>query len=216
MYEKIRIKASLSSPIILRGFLTFDALLGALLFEKFEDVEKTHNAIPILSENGLFHASAAQLEPVASQPLLMVANLRADHTLNPDLIKKNRDGTKLHRKLGRKRRQHFGAVLNSYRAITTTSVSWDVVGDAEKISALVKRTYFIGTKRSSGYGEVSQWDISSGTNDGLIGIDKQPLRPIPVDQFTGDTSLPMIDTAWKPAYWDPENRAMCYAPELVT
>ena len=58
--------------------------------------------------------------------------------------------------------------------------------------------------------------IESGTITGLIGPNGEPLRPIPVDRFEGDKSFPIIDTAWKPAYWNPENRAACYAPEPVS
>ena len=40
MYKEIKIIASLQTPIILQGYMTFDALLGALLFERLQDVDK--------------------------------------------------------------------------------------------------------------------------------------------------------------------------------
>lgn len=100
--------------------------------------------------------------------------------------------------------------------MTVPSISWDVVGDEAKIKALIHDTYFFGKKRTAGFGEVIDWITIDGDSNGVIDTDGRPLRPIPADRFTGDKSLPIIDTAWKPAYWDPKNRAGCYAPELVS
>jgi hypothetical protein len=129
MYKEIKIIASLQTPIILQGYMTFDALLGALLFERLQDVDKAHAAIPIQCDNGLFHASAAQLEIIDRGGLAITANLRAQHDLDPDHIKRSKDGERLHRSLGLKRRRQFGAVLNKYKTATASSVSWDVVGE---------------------------------------------------------------------------------------
>ena len=217
MYKEIKITATLRTPIILQGYMTFDALLGALLFERLQDVDKAHAAIPIQCDDSLFHASAAQLEIIDRGGLAIAANLRAQHDLNPDHIKKSKDGERLHRSLGLKRRRQFGAVLNKYKTATTSSISWDVVGDAEQIEDLLGGAFFIGKKRTAGFGEVINWSvIESNASNGLIGLNGEPLRPIPVDRFEGDKSFPIIDAAWKPAYWNPENRAACYAPEPVS
>ena len=94
------------------------------------------------------------------------------------------------------------------------------MGHHEEIKSLLSGAYFIGKKRTAGFGEVSSWSVSELDNShkayvlhGLIGKNGEPLRPIPVDRFHGDKALPKTDTAWKPAYWDPENRAACFAPE---
>lgn len=214
-HRNLRISAKLRTPLIVQGYMTFDALLAALLFEKCQDVEKAHSDVPVLSQDGLFYASAAQVKKIDSRSQTMVANLRADHAIDPTLIKKNNPETKLHHRLARKRRSDFGAVLNNYNAINTPTVSWDVIGDQEKIESLVSGAYFIGKKRTAGFGEVIEWTVSNGETDGLIGLEGQPLRPIPADRFTGDKANPLVDTAWRPAYWNPENRAICYAPEQL-
>lgn len=216
MNEPLRITAELKTPVIIQGYLTFDALMGALLFERYEDVEKAHNDIPIKSEHGLFHASAAQVESIDRGGIALAANLRANHDLDPNLIKKNKTGNKLHRRLGLKRRSDYGTVLNSYRTITATKISWDVVGDYDKIFDLLGSAFFIGKKRTAGFGEIIKWSPENIETDGLLGADQNPLRPIPVERFKGDKSLPIMDTAWKPAYWNPENRAACYAPEPIS
>ena len=67
------------------------------------------------------------------------------------------------------------------------------------------------------YNELGKAPNTKGNaSNGLIGPNGEPLRPIPIDRFEGDKSFPIIDTAWKPAYWNPENRAACYAPEPVS
>ena len=152
MYKEIKVTATLQTPIILQGYMTFDALLGALLFERLQDVDKAHAAIPIQCDDSLFHASAAQLEIIDRGGLAIAANLRAQHDLNPDHIKKSKDGERLHRSLGLKRRRQFGAVLNKYKTATTSSVSWDVVGDVEQIEDLLGGAFFIGKKRTAGFG----------------------------------------------------------------
>jgi len=216
MFEQVKIEATLRTPIIIQGYMTFDALLGALLFERLQDVDKTHSSIPIECDDGLFHASAAQVEIIDRGGLAIAANLKAQHDLNPNHIKKSRDGTKLHTSLGLKRRRQFGTVLNQYRTITVNSISWDVIGDINQIEDLLRGAFFIGKKRTAGYGEVTSWDFKDSETDGLMDANGQPLRPIPAERFNGDKSLPMIDTAWKPAYWNPENRSACYAPEPVS
>ena len=216
MNEPLRITAELKTPVIIQGYLTFDALMGALLFERYEDVEKAHNDIPIKSEHGLFHASAAQVEIIDRGGVALVANLRATHDLDPDLLKKNNKGTKVHRKITLLKRQDFGPVLNNYRTITASKISWEVVGDKFLISDLLKAAFFIGKKRTAGFGEIIKWSFENIETDGLVSTDQNPLRPIPVERFQGNKLLPIVDTAWKPAYWNPENRSACYAPEPIS
>lgn len=215
MFEKLRITAELKTPIIMRGFLTFDALMGALLFEKYEDVEKAHAEIPIRCEEGLFHASAAQVGDFERGSVSFIASLRADHDINPDHLLKNRAGTGMHRRMKRTKREAYGNVKNDYRTIASQTVFWDVEGDYAKIGELLENAMFIGKKRTAGYGEIANWQFDDGLNDGLLSSDKTPLRPIPVHLYQGDKTLPIVDAAWKPAYWNPENRAACYAPEAI-
>ena len=216
MYKGLKITALLKTPIIVRGFLTFDGLLGSILFDQLDDVDEAHKQIPIeCSEEGLFSASAVQLTTLEKNQISIAANLRASHDLNPDHIKKSKDGTKLHTRLALKRRRDFGPVFNSYTMQTSPTADWFVVGDAEKIEELLAGSaHFIGKKRTAGFGQVKDWDISEVHTDGLTDEKGRPLRPIPVSQFQGNKKgLAVIDTAWRPAYWNPANRAACYAPE---
>lgn len=206
--------AELRSPLIARGYLTFDALLGALLFDRLGDPDAAHEAIPIRKTEGLFHASAAVYDVKEVRQVSITASLRARHDLSDHLLKKNRDGTRLHRTLGETRRRDYGNVLSSYRAMETPTVTWHCEGDLDAIGDLLADADFIGKKRTAGFGQVASWDVRDGETDGLTDANGRPLRPIPVPLFTGDRSLPVQDAAWRPAYWDPGNRAPCYAPPL--
>lgn len=215
VYERLRISASLKSPLICNGYLTFDALLGSLLFDRYQDVEKAHAEIPILCTNGLYHASAAQADVFEKGNYAITGNIRAKHDLNADYIKKNKTGLKLHTKLGETRRREFGPVMSSYSTIITSTIFWDVIGDQDAIEALLPLAMFIGKRRNSGFGEVTGWEFDAGENDGLLDDNGAPLRPIPMHLYDGDKTLPVTDAAWKPAYWNPENRSACYAPDLL-
>ncbi len=211
--ERLEVTAALRTPIVPGGgYLTLDALLGALLFERLGDIEAAHRAIPLASTDGLFHASAAIFGPCPSRRVHFVANLRADHALDPDLLPKNGQG-RVYRKIGRARRQDFGAVMNDYAAFDAPEATWYAEGRGEAVERLLKQAHFIGKRRASGFGEVSEWSVKPGDYDGVTGPFGEPLRPVPVAMFRGDGSAPRVDAAWRPAYWLPENRAVCYAPE---
>ena len=213
--ERFTVIAELRSPLVLGGdgYFTLDGLLAGLLFERLRDVEAAHGALPLASTGGLFHASAAMIEPYETRPVSFVANLRAQHDLDPGLLLKNKHG-RVHRRIGMTRRQDFGAVMNSYRAFGANEICWYAEGDAAAVNALVKNTPFIGKRRAGGFGEVSRWTVEPDELDGVTGPFGEPMRPVPVDLFRGDTGAPKAEAAWRPAYWHPANRAVCYVPGL--
>jgi hypothetical protein len=213
--EKLTITAKLEAPIIIGGgYLTLDALLASLIFETSGDIEIAHNTLPLACTDGLFHASATLLEPFGSSGVTFVANMRAMHALDPDLLLKNKHG-QIHKKIGLTRRRDFGAVMNSYTAFDAPEITWYAEGDGDAVERLLSGVQFIGKRRGSGFGEVSGWSVEPGELDGIVGPFGGPLRPVPLDMFKGDKGSLKVDAAWRPAYWHPENRAICYAPEFI-
>jgi hypothetical protein len=211
--EELRITATLISPLIVgsSAYMTLDGILGAVLFDQLQDIESAHAAIPIKQKDGLFHASAVIAEPIDKGRTAFVAGLYPTHSIDPELILKNKKGG-LHRTFD----STLTNVMNTYRQITALSASWYVVGDADRIRTLLGSVDFIGKRRASGFGQVSSWVLEPTHTDGLLGFEGEPLRPIPVEMFEGDKSLPIVDAAWKPAYWDLKNRGACYAPSLLS
>jgi len=205
--DKIKVTAHLLAPLVTGGgYMTLDALLAGVLFDEMQDVEAAHAAIPIRQTGGLYHASAAIMES-QRESITFIASLRPDHSIDPDLILKNKHGN-LHHKFD----SSLTNVLNSYTLLTAPTVTWYADGDAELIHSLVTPLQFIGKRRASGFGRVSHWQIDSDELDGIEGPFGEPLRPVPIALFKGDTSHPIVDAAWRPAYWNPLHRTACYAP----
>ncbi len=214
--DKLTITMTLKSPLITNGgYMTFDALLAALLFDQSGDFEEAHSAIPLRNTAGIWHGSAAVFAPLASERKSFIANLRADHDLDLDLLSKNTKGN-AHTTIGPKRRRQFGPVANSYTMVAAKEVAWYAEGDGDAIQRLLAPLDFIGKRRASGFGEVAHVSVEAGDLDGLTGYFGDPLRPIPENLFTGDRNSLRVDAAWRPAYWHPANRAICYVPASDT
>lgn len=210
--DRFRLTLRLGSPLVTGGgYMTLDALLAAIIFEESGSLEAAHADIPLRNTTGLWHGSAALFEAVEVGRQAFVANLRASHDLDPDLVAKNKKG-EIHTRLSLMRRREFGAVMNGYPYLVAESVTWYAEGDAAKVEALLSRVQFIGKRRASGFGEVQGLEISPADSDGVVGLLGEPLRPVPMDLFTGDKTAVRGDAAWRPAYWRPENRAICFLP----
>lgn len=86
----------MSTPIVTGGgYMPLDGLLAALLFDALKDVEAAHAAIPVKNINGLFHAIGAVIEHIDKGRIAFIAALRQQHSINPDLILKNKQGNLL-------------------------------------------------------------------------------------------------------------------------
>lgn len=213
-FENLLITAELASPIIIGGgFMTFDALLAAIVFEATEDLEKAHNGLPLKRSGELFHASAAIMFPDAKQDQTFAASMRWDHDFSPDVFKKNSQG-KL-RKVSAKRKRDFGNVFNTYKSFVAPEILWYCEGRRAEIERLLANVEFIGKRRGSGFGQVKNWKVEQGEYDGLLGLNQNPLRPIPEALYEGNDSALKIETSWKPPYWEPTHRAICYVPEFI-
>src|SRR5450759_829094 len=178
--DRIKVTAHLLAPVVTGGgYMTLDGLLAALLFDDLQDVEAAHAAIPIRQTDGLHHASAAIMESNRER-VSFIASLRPGHSIDPDLILKNKHG-QLHRKFD----TSLTNVMNSYTMLTAPTVTWYAEGDADHIERLVSPVQFIGKRRASGFGRVSHWQIEPDELDGIEGPFCEPLRPVPVDMLKG-------------------------------
>lgn len=214
--DRFQLTLRLASPVITGGgYMTLDALLAAVLFDDHGDVERAHAEIPLAQTQGLWHGSAAIYEKTSTGRQAFVANLRASHDLDLDHVAKNKQG-EVHRRLGLTRRQDLGAVMNAYRVFTAPTITWYGEGDTDRVSSLVSTLDFIGKRRANGFGEVAGFEITPAEINGVLGFFNEPLRPIPTSLYTGDPSALRADAAWRPAYWHPENRAVCYVPDPVS
>jgi hypothetical protein len=106
--------------------------------------------------------------------------------------------------------------MNSYKSHAASTISWYAQGDAGEVERMLQGVAFIGKRRASGFGQVSGMRIEPDELNGVTGYFGEPLRPVPVDifleAFGGDASSLRADAAWRPAYWNPDNRAICHVP----
>lgn len=215
--DAFKITLTLASPLVMQegGYMTLDGLLAALKFEATGDLEQAHNDLPLQRTQGVWHASAAHLDTWHTGRIGFVANLRAAHDMNIELIARKKDGQP-HSKLGLTRRSDFGAVMKSYNSHAVSTISWYAEGDAAEVERMLQDVAFIGKRRASGFGQVSGMHIESDELNGVTGYFGEPLRPVPVEifreTFDGDASSLRADAAWRPAYWHPDNRAICHVP----
>lgn len=213
--DRFTIRAALVTPAII-STLTLDGLLGAVLFDEMQDIDKAHAAIPLRCRDGLYHASVAI--PVGTIELGkhgFIAGLRATHDLDLDLIKQGKGGQP-HRHMGLTRRSDFGNVMNGYQTIVAQSIQWYAEGDPEQVLALLQEVEFIGKKRTAGFGQVRAWELMESDLDGITDANNQPLRPVPLPMWHGDPDAIRADAAWRPAYWMPQHRAICAVPKEAT
>lgn len=208
MNHKIRVTAAMRSPFIRVGYMTLDGLLAAIRFDETGDIEVAHTDLPLAHTAGLWHASGAIFEPIEKARTVFIAGLRPGHSIDPDLIKKNKYG-QLHKKFD----TSLTNVMNTYSVFTAPTITWYAEGDGARIRQMLDSVQFIGKRRASGLGEVRHWVVEPDDLDGVVGPFGEPLRPVPVEMFTGDKSGPVVDAAWRPAYWNVENRAACFAPQ---
>ena len=212
--ERFTIKVDLLTPAII-STLTLDGLLGAMLFEELQDVDKAHAAIPLRCRDGLYHASVAlPVGPIELGKHGFIAGLRATHDLDPDLIKQGKNGQP-HRHIGLTRRSDFGNVMNGYQTIAAEAIQWHAEGDPEQVLVLLQDIEFIGKKRTAGFGQVRGWQLIESELDGITDAAGQPLRPVPLPMWQGDANALRADAAWRPAYWLPQHRAICAVPKAV-
>lgn len=212
--ERFTIEADLLSPAII-STLTLDGLLGAVLFDELQDVDKAHAAIPLRCTDGLYHASVAQTVGLIEQGRhALIAGLRATHDLDPNLIKKTKNGQS-HQQIDLKRRRCFGNVMNGYQTLVAQSLQWHAEGDAEQVLALLEDIEFIGKKRTAGFGQVRGWRLAESELDGIADAQGQPLRPVPLTMWQGSPDAIRADAAWRPAYWVPQHRALCAVPKGI-
>ena len=215
--QRLMITAILNSPLLIReGYLTFDGILASQLFDVIGQVDEAHAAVPIANTDGLFHASAALFDEVRPRRAVsIIGSLRASHDLWPSMLMQKRG--RVHAKISQGTRSSFGAVSNSFTEINARSATWYVEGERSLIEDLLlgdRRIYGIGARRQSGSGSVVEWQIDEGDLNGITGYDGEFLRPVPVQMVKTNQDRPIVDAAWRPAYWRPEHRAACYVPEV--
>jgi hypothetical protein len=168
----------------------------------------------LLCKDDLYFASSGfAVDANATQRVSFVASLRPEHSPQwLDVLRSNTKNGDL--KIGLSRQRDGGNIINAYTATVASAIEWYATGDMQAVLDVVKSIPFIGKRRTSGFGQVKQWEVASGELDGLVGFAGEPLRPVPTDRWSEGGDWTPVEAAWKAPYWDVRNRTCCFVPEV--
>jgi len=227
MLTPFQITANLATPLILSDdtYLTLDALLSGVIFEKTDSFDRALNEIPLDRSNGVWHGSAAFLDSCA---------IRTSAPFGAGLRTRDVDSGALERlalariRAGKRRgeiakidtqRSFYQSTLVHYSAYSTPRVYWFGSGDMEKVKLLISSVPAIGKKRRQGYGQVEHIEIEPLENDvslsRFVRGERQPMRPIGLKEWQalyGTSDIASLGcTRCSPPYFNGEAR-MCAIP----
>ena len=205
--ESFTLRATLTSPVIMRGHCTLDAVLMAVL-----NTGDVSNMVKCVDD--LYYASAAmRLGTGENKSVSFVSSMMTTTKghIWAEILTPSRTGKVI---INPKREREAGSKTDTYIATPCSHVEWYATGDAHAVLDALKGVASIGKKRRHGFGEVSEWSVSLDDElDGLVGVMGEPLRPIPLDRWEQGGDWLKTEAAWKPAYWDVRNRSICVVPE---
>lgn len=203
-HEAFVVRVGLSSPIIPGRRLTLDGLLAAILHERCGDIDRAHSEIPLAQHYGVWAGSAALLEgPAPCETVQVIGALRAETEMSPEIVAPN--GKRGYPRFDVKRDDYKNS-MSEYQAFATPAIWFTGTGDVEAVAGLLMDAPFIGTKRSSGYGQVASVDVVPAPGDALAGIrfsDGTPARAIPMSlwgRFSNHNPARAYERV-RPPYW---------------
>jgi len=206
--QMFTLRAQLRTPVILRGYLTLDALLMA-------ELQRGDVSDLLRCEDGLYYASAAfPVDVIGTQEISYVASMRPT-TMSHVWAKAIAPSRVGKISIGDARQREAGNITNVYTATACQAVEWYATGDADAVLDVVRRIDFIGKRRAAGMGQVAGWTVEPGELDGIAGYMGEPLRPVPVERWPHGGDWPVIEAAWRGEYWATRNRTACVAPEVL-
>lgn len=221
--EPLEVSANLSSPVIVSGYLTFDAVLYAALGVKYDLTRKAAvDAMPIAKRDGVALASAAIHEVGANFEASFIAIFRMQDWVNSQgeipWVSTARGGGD-HRAIDTERGP-YQAEMGARNAIETPRILWRVLGNKDAVVDLLSVIEGVGAKTNAGYGAVSAWSVK---NEGIRWEDPItcsqgfPLRPVPVETWRawgGKKDAPQRYVAWRAPYWATTQR-LCVVPPMT-
>lgn len=189
------------TPSILHDLMTLDAiLLGELALEHGD--EEAMRRLPLRTTDGVPHASCGFMEGTRWRvPFAMIVGRRNEAINSPDEI--NVAGVTAAAREN---------LMVGYEARAHEVVRFAACGDAAAVEDVLMQAGAIGKLRSSGYGSIRSVEISEIEADawtfGLMGINKAPLRPVPLplwEMLDGAPAELVQHVRARPFYWNPDN-----------
>lgn len=233
-FRPFRITIHLATPPVFVGahhFPTLDAVLAAARFRETNDLDAMMD-IPILCEDGLYHASCAFMRERIGSPLTADASasfVRAIHVSDLDIPA----GCFVHQKPGtgiETERGDFKSLVHTYTALTTDGgsqedaavLSYYGFGDARACSDLLWDYLIgIGKKGSRGHGEFARkpdYQLLDSDRSLVMRGTGMPARPVPLERWMSlegaNPGAPRRTISWRPPYFV-SKPGICAAPALL-
>jgi hypothetical protein len=227
------VSIAVETPIIFGRRSNLDAILAALLVEKFRlqgmnevaAIDLAHRSIPLDFEHGVYLGSSALIPSCKVQTCTFVNSLQRhiNEMVAPEQFIRPNDST---RKNGRKFDGLGTPIMNQYEAHDVHQdgmyVRYLGRGDHAAVADLLASVEFIGKKRSIGYGKVKTITcelIETYPNFGLMTPNGTILRPVPKSALeqteTRPTDFAMAFESVIPPYWKTAKQ-LCYVPPRQT
>lgn len=216
-HEPFRLEIALRTPAIMQPDMTLDALLAAAIYQRTGSIEQAHAQTPLACSDGVWHASRLRAPHGEYGRAVFVSRLTrsdAGHgrykggvvTSGP-----NRGQVRIDTAMGT-----YAPRLNEHPTWMGVLVC-EGMGDAEQACALLRSLHGIGRAVRQGHGRIAQIHaVQLDADVSVIAADGAPARPVPLPQWQAlggrAEGIVVEDAAWRPAYWNPENRTYCAVP----
>ena len=228
-HENFAVQGTLDTPIIFgsRAFLTLDALLTALIFERTGDAESAMSSVPLARTGDICHGSAAflmgEVQPAPAGTAVFRGGLQPREASEPGFawpsrkIKGRRQYTAINQKSGAYRN-----TLDAYEALEAERIVWFGRGDISAVSELLGELTHVGRKVRQGYGRLvpGSMRIESREEDRSIAWTLEdgaiPMRPVNVDAWQalgfGAEGLRIEAATDRMPYFDARGQRLCVLP----
>jgi hypothetical protein len=234
-HQNFAVSAALDTPLILnpRAFLTLDALIGALIFERTQDAALAMRAVPLAETNGIRHGSAAFLKgDVRSAPrgtAVFRSGLAPREASEPRFVwpsrkfKGRREYTAINPKAGAYRN-----TLDAYEALEAEQIVWFGRGDIAAVRDFLSELTHIGRKARQGYGKLVPgslriepyeadrsiaWPLEDRAARPPVAV---PMRPVDIDTWQavgfGTEGLRLESAADRMPYFEARTQRLCVLP----
>jgi CRISPR type IV-associated protein Csf3 len=182
-----KIVAHMKTPAIIQGDLTLESLLAACVYEETGKMrDEALDLVPIhfieTPEGRIYEASSVMFDGRIKLQQHLVIRGRHFTETGPDFY----DGKKRTKgdpwaidqaRLENKR------LLNPYQVYEVSRLVWFARGDMKACKELLQTQHWIGKRRGSGFGQVSQWDAQPWTGNPLLTENGLVRRPVPLKKL---------------------------------
>ena len=228
-HENFAVHAALDTPIIVspRAFLTLDALLAALIYERGEDAALAMRSVPLAETAGIRHGSAAFLMgevcPAPGGAAVFRGGLQPREASEPRFgwpsrkFKGRREYTAINQTSGAYRN-----TLDAYEALEAERIVWFGRGAIAAVSEFLGELTHVGRKARQGYGRLvpGSLRIEPYEADRAIAWPLEdrtvPMRPVNIDAWQalgfGAAGLRIEPATDRMPYFDATDQRLCVLP----